>query len=381
MNPYKILGIKEDATRDEIKSAYRTMAAKYHPDRGGDTWIFQQIQDAYSELTDQKKKARKSETPTAGTQPKKETREDPFGFEVPPNPQPDSAPQYTNRRHSRHSRKNRSKRKNENALVFWIVGGVVATVVVVLGSLGLWFSLRSISRNNAVSVKNVSIQEPSAPLRAHENSTEVKGSNDKAKKKTLVPNVAEKSSQERVKEVGNIRIKDLPGREVESTRSASTLDPVPADRDSTSGSQSRKPTIGRASNDELPKVDSEIVKFGGHSYRFVNESVQCEVARAKCEQLGGYLARIESKKEFEFLKNAAEQSGGTRFWIDGIRKLGEKHWRYESGGFFLRYLWAEGEPNLPEGKTGYVVIWRDGDWMAADEKGSSHYAYICEWDR
>ena len=31
-DPYKILGISPTATDDEVKSAYRTLAKKYHPD-------------------------------------------------------------------------------------------------------------------------------------------------------------------------------------------------------------------------------------------------------------------------------------------------------------------------------------------------------------
>ena len=31
-NPYKILGVKETASLDEIKKAYRTLAKKHHPD-------------------------------------------------------------------------------------------------------------------------------------------------------------------------------------------------------------------------------------------------------------------------------------------------------------------------------------------------------------
>jgi molecular chaperone DnaJ len=51
-NPYQILGVNRDATDDEIKRAYRKLASQHHPDRGGDTQRFQEIQVAYDTLTD-----------------------------------------------------------------------------------------------------------------------------------------------------------------------------------------------------------------------------------------------------------------------------------------------------------------------------------------
>ena len=55
-NYYEILGIKENANAEEIKRAFRSLASKHHPDKGGDTAAFQRIQEAYSILGDEQKK-------------------------------------------------------------------------------------------------------------------------------------------------------------------------------------------------------------------------------------------------------------------------------------------------------------------------------------
>jgi curved DNA-binding protein len=53
---YTTLGVARDATEDEIKKAYRSMASKHHPDKGGDTAKFQEVQSAYETLSDPDKR-------------------------------------------------------------------------------------------------------------------------------------------------------------------------------------------------------------------------------------------------------------------------------------------------------------------------------------
>ena len=55
-NHYSTLGVPQGATQDEIKRAYRKLAAQHHPDRGGSKEMFQTIQAAYGILGDEQKR-------------------------------------------------------------------------------------------------------------------------------------------------------------------------------------------------------------------------------------------------------------------------------------------------------------------------------------
>lgn len=50
MTPYQILGLNENATRQEIDTAYEERTKRYHPNAGGDAWALQQVQQAYDAL-------------------------------------------------------------------------------------------------------------------------------------------------------------------------------------------------------------------------------------------------------------------------------------------------------------------------------------------
>src|SRR5438128_158150 len=67
---YETLGVKRNASDNEIKSAYRKLARQYHPDRNpGDKQAeanFKEVQEAYDVLSDKNKRAQYDRFGTAG---------------------------------------------------------------------------------------------------------------------------------------------------------------------------------------------------------------------------------------------------------------------------------------------------------------------------
>ena len=75
MSHYQTLGVSPQADAKEIKKAYRRLAGKHHPDKGGDEERFKQINEAYEVLSvPQKKQAYDNPNPFENFQ-----GGDPFG--------------------------------------------------------------------------------------------------------------------------------------------------------------------------------------------------------------------------------------------------------------------------------------------------------------
>ena len=56
MDYYETLGVTHDSNATEIKKAYKKLASKHHPDKGGDEAQFKIVQQAYETLSDPQKK-------------------------------------------------------------------------------------------------------------------------------------------------------------------------------------------------------------------------------------------------------------------------------------------------------------------------------------
>ena len=53
---YDVLGVKRDASADDIKKSFRKLAQKYHPDAGGDEQKFKEVSEAYETLSNPDKR-------------------------------------------------------------------------------------------------------------------------------------------------------------------------------------------------------------------------------------------------------------------------------------------------------------------------------------
>jgi curved DNA-binding protein CbpA len=54
INCYEIMKIANFSTLDEIKAKYKELMIKYHPDKGGDSTIFNNYKQAYDYLKEYK---------------------------------------------------------------------------------------------------------------------------------------------------------------------------------------------------------------------------------------------------------------------------------------------------------------------------------------
>ena len=72
-NPYEVLGVSKNATDEEIKNAYRTLARKYHPDNYTDNPLsdlasekMKEINDAYDEIVNMRKNGNSNQNSSYG---------------------------------------------------------------------------------------------------------------------------------------------------------------------------------------------------------------------------------------------------------------------------------------------------------------------------
>mgnify|MGYP003113997488 FL=1 len=78
---YDTLGVSESASEQEIKKAFKKLAMQHHPDKGGDSGKFQQINEAYDSIKTPEKRQQYDQMRKFGPGPQFQ-RGQPFGFDI-----------------------------------------------------------------------------------------------------------------------------------------------------------------------------------------------------------------------------------------------------------------------------------------------------------
>jgi hypothetical protein len=135
-----------------------------------------------------------------------------------------------------------------------------------------------------------------------------------------------------------------------------------------------------------------------HSYSFIPQQKNWQMARRDAEARGGYLVEISSKAEQLFIEQLIDQSIGRSLspvWIGLTDEEGEGIWKWSNGQPVVFTNWQRFQPSNTNSITpeNYCVIWhsnaqsphpngykgaKKGQWN--DIAGDNLMPYIIEFD-
>lgn len=272
----------------------------------------------------------------------------------------------------------KSKRSSKKGIA--IAAGIVVIFAAGIGA-GIYFGDKK-TEETAQTVSKDSLQGDKK-----QSNTETQKNNSTAKKET-----EEKGGSSQDASAGT----SSSGTSSSGTSSAGTND----------GSQSQGNTQQAATvvyDASLPEDSTDI-----HRYELILSDATWTEAFQDCLNRGGYLVRINSESEYEYLRKEIVKQGMTNifFRIGGERDINSKeyHWVNQNGVLFGGTLnsedswcsdaWGQGEPSFKDGNLDETYmnlffmesekrfIWNDvpNDMLAAEPAYAGSLGYICEYE-
>jgi hypothetical protein len=123
------------------------------------------------------------------------------------------------------------------------------------------------------------------------------------------------------------------------------------------------------------------VEFAGHWYKVFPQKVCWHVARAACEQMGGYLVCIETAEEQAFIAGLAE---GRYYYLGATDEAQEGDWRWVNGAKWDYTSWFSGQPNNYRSNEHWLATYTGGKWVDVADEGTGFWmpkGFICEWEK
>lgn len=128
------------------------------------------------------------------------------------------------------------------------------------------------------------------------------------------------------------------------------------------------------------------------SFEVYVEDISWEAARDKCAQMGGRLAVINDREEYDRLMEAIKNINVNKLWIGCYKYDGAIVWL--DGEASSYYPWAQNEPSGYDSYDGaaedYIMLWRYNEgWLYNDSRNdlvgtfpeySGSIGYVCEYN-
>ena len=121
----------------------------------------------------------------------------------------------------------------------------------------------------------------------------------------------------------------------------------------------------------------ELVKHGGHTYALIKEPTTWNVAKHRCEEMGGHLVCLETPSEAEWLRKffRANNSSG---WIGASDEEAEGKWLWVTGSEVdARLLKSSTIDNYRDSEHWMIFSLQNDAWNDA----SARMPYVCEWEK
>jgi len=141
--------------------------------------------------------------------------------------------------------------------------------------------------------------------------------------------------------------------------------------------------------EDIPASSPPVWVYNGHCYRLFNEGVSWNMAKIRCEEMGGCLVSIETSDENSFLYEKIKHIDGVIF-IGASDEEKKGIWRWAGSDKLLKFVcWDSGQPERDESNKNYAAFspavrkerWGSYYGTASRNKtpGENTYGFICEW--
>ena len=146
-------------------------------------------------------------------------------------------------------------------------------------------------------------------------------------------------------------------------------------------------TVSTSSSTETSAPQFPVWFYNGHYYRLFNECVSWNIAKKRCEEMGGYLVSIETPGENSFIYGNIKTVNGVIF-TGATYEANAGVWRWSGSNKKLKFLrWDIGQPVSNKDYAAFSPISRKDRWGSYDgtvssdkNSGENIFGFICEWE-